>query len=183
VSRLPAPFRTDRNNVSTRAGLAYSPSNEWVVRAGLGLYYDRLPLAYLNRAIQKDGAGAVEQTATGAEAALVFALTGGGRALAPVAGIAPSIFRADPQFATPYSLQANVGLERLLSANVTARADFLFTRGVNLPRTRNINLLPPVLLTPANAAVLGIHSPTRLLPAHWTSSLVWHAHSLQQKDR
>src|SRR5205085_4083427 len=35
----------------------------------------------------------------------------------------------------------------------------LFTRGVHLPRTRNINLLPPVVLTPANAAALGVPSP------------------------
>src|SRR5262249_38243209 len=68
VTRLPAPINVDRNNISPRAGLAYSPANKWVARAGLGLYYDRLPLAYLNRAIQKDGARAFEQVATDAEA-------------------------------------------------------------------------------------------------------------------
>ena len=40
------------------------------------------------------------------------------------------------------------------------RADYLFVRGVNLPRTLNINLLPPVILTPANAASLGVSNPT-----------------------
>jgi carboxypeptidase family protein/TonB-dependent receptor-like protein len=160
VTRLPAPFSADRNNFSPRAGLAYSPSNKWVARAGLGLYYDRLPLAYLKRAIQKDGVRAFEQVATDAEAGRVFALTGGGRALAPVGGISPSIFRADPEFQTPHSLQANAGLERLLSENITASAEYLFTRGGRLPRTRNINLLPPTLLTPVGAAALGIPSPT-----------------------
>jgi hypothetical protein len=43
---------------------------------------------------------------------------------------------------------------------VTVRADYLFTRGVHLPRTRNINLPPPVVLTSANAAALGIPTPT-----------------------
>jgi hypothetical protein len=159
VEHLPRPFRTDANNFSPRLGLAWSPSNEWVVRAGFGLYYDRLPLAFLNRAIQKDGTRAFEQVAVDEQAAGVFAAAGGGRAQAPVIGIAPSIFRADPRFVTPYSAQANVGVERLLSSNVTVRADYLFTRGVHLSRTRNINLLPPVVLTAANAASLGVPSP------------------------
>nr|MBA2339719.1 TonB-dependent receptor [Pyrinomonadaceae bacterium] len=160
VERLPAPFHTDANNFSPRLGLAWSPAREWVVRAGLGLYYDRLPLAFLNRAIQKNGVRAFEQGATDADAVSAFAATGGGRALAPLAGIAPSIFRADPRFTTPYSTQANVGVERLLSTDVTVRADYLFTRGVHLPRTRNVNLLPPVVLTTTNAAALGFPSPT-----------------------
>jgi hypothetical protein len=159
VERLPAPFRTDKNNFSPRLGLAWSPSSEWVVRAGFGLYYDRLPLAFLNRAIQKDGVRSFEQAALDEQAAAVFAATGGGRAVTPIAGIAPSIYQADPQFVTPYSTQANVGVERLLSPNVTVRADYLFTRGVHLPRTRNINLLPPVALTSINAASLGVLSP------------------------
>ncbi|HYY95026.1 MAG TPA: TonB-dependent receptor, partial [Pyrinomonadaceae bacterium] len=96
VERLPQPFRTDANNFSPRLGLAWSPSSEWVVRGGFGLYYDRLPLAFLNRAIQKNGSRAFEQVAADADAAAVFTATQGGRALAPVAGIAPSVFRADP---------------------------------------------------------------------------------------
>jgi hypothetical protein len=161
ITRLPSPFRTDRNNFSPRVGLAYSPASEWVVRAGFGLYYDRLPLAYLNRAIQKNGVQAFEQVATDVTAVSVFAANGGGRAIAPIAGIAPSIFRADPDFSTPYSMQANAGIERLLSTNTTLRADYLFTHGVHLPRTRNINLLPPVTLTPTSAAALGVANPTQ----------------------
>jgi hypothetical protein len=156
---LPSSFRTDSNNFSPRLGLAWSPSKEWVVRTGFGLFYDRLPLAFLNRAIQKNGVQAFEQVATDADAPGVFIATGGGRAFTPVAGIAPSIFRADPQFVTPYSAQANVGVEHLLSENITFRADYLFTRGVHLPRTRNINLLQPVTLTTANAAALGFLNP------------------------
>jgi hypothetical protein len=160
VARLPSPFRTDVNNFSPRFGLAWSRSDRWVVRAGLGLYYDRLPLAFLNRAIQKNGIRAFEQVATQADAAQVFVATGGGRLPSPIAGIAPSVFRADTYFETPYSAQANLGVERLLSPNVTVRADYLLTRGVHLPRTRNINLLPPVVLSAANATALGVPAPT-----------------------
>lgn len=160
VERLPSPFRTDVNNFGPRLGLAWSPAKEWAVRAGFGLFYDRLPLAFLNRAIQKNGVQSFEQVAADEDAASVFALTSGGRAHSMISGIAPAIFRAEPQFVTPYSAQANFGVERLLTSDVTIRADYLFTRGVHLPRTRNINLLPPVTLTTANAPALGILNPT-----------------------
>ena len=39
-------------------------------------------------------------------------------------------------------------------------ANYLFVRGTKLARTRNINLLPPVVLTPQNAASLGIADPS-----------------------
>jgi len=78
----------------------------------------------------------------------------------PAAGIVPSIFRPDPRMATPYSQQASAGAEYLLAKNLTLRADYLLVRGLKLPRTLNVNLLPPVVLTVANAASLGVQNPT-----------------------
>jgi hypothetical protein len=62
--------------------------------------------------------------------------------------------------ATPYSQQASAGAESLLAKNLKLRADYLFVHGVRLPRTTNVNLFPPVVLTLANAASLGIPNPT-----------------------
>ncbi|MDQ6788675.1 MAG: TonB-dependent receptor [Acidobacteriota bacterium] len=160
AEQLPKPFRTDKDNFSPRLGAAFNPSKEWVFRAGFGLFYDRLPLAFLNSAIQKNGAQAFEQIAFDEDAAQIFANTSGGQSLSPIPNIAPSIYRADPNFKTPYSIQTFAGVERLLTADTTVRAEFLFTRGVHLPRTRNVNLLLPVLLTTTNAASLGIQNPT-----------------------
>jgi hypothetical protein len=78
----------------------------------------------------------------------------------PASGIAPSIFRPGPHLATPYSQQASTGAEYLLEKNLTLRADYLFLRGLKLPRTLNVNLLPPVFLTLANASSLGVQNPT-----------------------
>jgi hypothetical protein len=50
--------------------------------------------------------------------------------------------------------------EYLLAKNLTLRTDYLFVRGVKLPRTLNVNLLPPVALTLTNASSLGISNPT-----------------------
>src|SRR5438876_4778641 len=158
--RLPAGFNQDTNNVSPRIGLAWSPSPKWVFRAGFGVFFDRYVLANLTRAIEKNGSQAFEQVVDGNAAASLFLTAQGGPIVAPATGIAPSIFRPDPRMATPYSQQASAGAEYLLAKNLTLRADYLFVHGVKLPRTLNVNLLPPVVLTAANSSSLGVPNPT-----------------------
>lgn len=157
---LPAGFNQDTNNISPRIGLAWSPSPRWVLRAGYGIFFDRYVLANLTRAIEKNGSQAFEQVVDGNAAANLFAAAQGGPLSAPAAGIAPSIFRPGPGMATPYSQHASAGAEYLLAKNLTLRADYLYVHGVKLPRTLNVNLLPPVVLTLANAARLGVPNPT-----------------------
>ncbi len=157
---LPAIFNQDTNNFSPRVGLAYSPSPNWVLRAGYGIFFDRYLLAFLNRALQKDGVRAFEQVVSGSGAPSIFAGAGGGSLTAPLVPLPPSVFRPDSGMATPYSQQANVGVERLVSTNLTVTGNYLFVRGVRLPRTLNTNLFPPVVLTPANAAALGFPDPS-----------------------
>jgi hypothetical protein len=157
---LPAGFNQDTNNVSPRIGMAWSPSAKWVFRAGYGIFFDRYVLANLTRAIDKNGSQAFEQVADGETATSLFSVAEGGPLAAPTPGVAPSVFRPDPRMATPYSQQASAGAEYQLARNLTLRADYLFVRGVKLPRTLNVNLLPPVVLTLASAPDLGIPNPT-----------------------
>jgi len=157
---LPARLNQDINNISPRIGLAYSPSSKWVLRAGYGIFFDRYVLAYLGRAVEKDGSNAFEQVAYGTAASSLFQRAAGGRLPLPVAGFAPSIFRADQNLATPYSQQASLGVEHLIAKNTTVSGLYLFVRGLKLSRTRNFNLLPPVTLTLKNAASLGVSNPT-----------------------
>ena len=158
--RLPSAFNRDTNNFSPRVGLAWSPDSKWVFRAGYGFFFDRYILANLARAAGKNGVQGFEQVANGSSAPSLFATAQGGSLPAPASAIAPSIFQPDQRLATPYSQQASAGAEYLLAKNLTVRADYLFVRGVKLPRTVNVNLLPPALLTTANAASLGISNPT-----------------------
>jgi hypothetical protein len=157
---LPGEFNQDTNNVSPRIGLAWNPVSSWVFRGGYGIFFDRYVLANLTRAIETNGVQGVEQVVNGTTAASFFAATQGGPQLGPSAAIAPSIFRPDPDLATPYSQQASAGAEYSLAKNFTLRADYLFVHGVKLPRTINVNLLPPIVLTTANAASLGVPDPT-----------------------
>jgi hypothetical protein len=160
VEHLPTVFNEDTNNFSPRIGLAFSPGSRWVLRAGYGIFYDRQVLANLNRAIAKNGVSGFEQVARGNEAANLFQGAGGGPLISPATGLAPSIYRPDPRLATPYSQQTSLGAEYLIAPDLTASVNYLFVRGVKLSRTRNVNLLPPTVLTLQNAANLGVPNPT-----------------------
>ncbi len=157
--RLPTVFNQDTNNFSPRMGLAFSPGPRWVLRAGYGIFHDRQILANLNRAIAENGVHGFQQVANGNDAANLFQGAGGGSLISPATGIAASIFRPEPRLTTPYSQQANLGGEYLVAPDLTASVNYLFVRGVKLPHTRNANLLPPIVLTLQNAAVLGVRNP------------------------
>lgn len=156
---LPAHFRADSNDLAPRIGLAYSPSPNWVVRAGFGIFFDRYLLAAVNRALEKDGLQGFEQVAYGQTATQIFQSQLGGGLLAPIPSMQPSIFIADPKLQTTRSAIASGGVERLLARNLTASATFLLARGIRLSRIRNVNLLQPVQLTLDNASSLAIPHP------------------------
>jgi hypothetical protein len=107
-----------------------------------------------------NGVSGLEQVQNGNQAMSIFQGANGGALLSPAAAIAPSIFRADSRLATPYSQQTSLGAEYLIAPDLTASANYLFVRGVKLPRTVNANLLPPTVLTLLNAASLGVSNPT-----------------------
>jgi hypothetical protein len=129
------------------------------LRAGFGIFFDRYLLAAINRALEKNGVQEFEQVADGQAATQIFQSELGGSAITPILSIRPSIFTADPNLQTSRSEIATAGAERLVTRNLTARATFLFARGVRLSRTRNVNLPPPVVLTLSNALSLGIPNP------------------------
>ncbi len=79
---------------------------------------------------------------------------------APLAGVAPSIWNAQPGLRNPYSEVASLSVERSLPWQTTLTGEYQFVHGVHLGRTSNINLAAPVVLTAANAPMVGISSPT-----------------------
>lgn len=160
VERLPGGFNQDADNFSPRIGLAWNPSSRWVLHAGYGIFYDRYVLANLARAVDKNGTRAFEQMADGGTAAKLFMTAQGGALTSSTPTIAPSIYLPDPHMATPYSQQASAGAEYGFAKYFSLRADYMFVRGTKLARALNVNLLPPVVLTLANSASLGVTTPT-----------------------
>jgi hypothetical protein len=155
---LPAPLPQHPLNVSPRLGIAYAPGHSWVVRSGFGIFYDRYLLASVNRILEFNGTRAQQQIAQYGAAASFY--QSGVSFTQPHSGIAPSVWQAAPQLANPYSEVASLSVERTLPQGFTAKAEFQFVHGVRLGRTANVNLAPPVTLTPQNAPALGVPSPT-----------------------
>jgi len=157
---LPARLRITNRQLSPRIGVSWTPSPFWVVRGGAGTFADRVPLAALERALTIDGTRGFEQILDGPEAALLFVNNAGEASTSPVAEVSPSIYTVQRGRWSSSSRQASIGVERLITSNLTISANYLHARGRDLLRTVNVNLLPPVILTAENAAALGVKNPT-----------------------
>jgi hypothetical protein len=139
---LPAPIRTDGNNLAPRLGLAYSPrflgqNRRTVIRASYGIYFDRLPLRATSNALQRDGSK--YRTAV-----LSF-----GQAGAPVfpnvlpsfpSNLLVSITTIDPRIRNADSQQSNLQIERELSGAMSLSVGYLHVRGRHIILSRNVNV-------------------------------------------
>jgi hypothetical protein len=144
---MPASLPPSSNNFSPRFGLSWRPNPRlpFVLRAALGLFFDRYPLAWLNDALQKNGVRAFEQYATGFDAQRAFTLARGGTLAAPLPGIPHSAYAAAPRFPSTYSRKLTLGLEHGFNRNTSLSLELAAIQGLRLPRIRNIRgHLPPL---------------------------------------
>lgn len=145
-------------NFSPRLGLAWNPLKHTVVRSGFGTFYDRFELSTINRLIEFHRTAAFAQIAEDTPAVNLY--QSGQTPTAPLPGIAPSIWRADPKLRNPYSEVASLSVEQALPLQTTLTGEYQWVRGVHMGRSSNVNLPVPVLLTEENAASLGVSHPT-----------------------
>lgn len=157
-NRLPSSFPQDALNFSPRLGVAWTPLKDTIIRSGFGIFYDRFGLATINRISEFNGTRAFMQIAEDSDAANLY--QSGSIPSAPLVGIAPSIWKAQPGLRNPYSEVASLSIERSLPWQTTLTGEYQFVHGVHLGRSSNINLTAPVILTSSNAAAVGISSPT-----------------------
>src|SRR5258705_3027632 len=154
----PSELSIAQRQLEPRGGFAWSPSVNWVIRGGVGIFADRLPLAAVDRILAENGVRGFEQILEGPAAHALLA--SGGSLSSQKAGVAPTIYTMRAGAWHPASRQAAIGVERLLTPDLTLSANYLFVRGVDLPRTVNVNLPSPVILTLVNAAALGFAAPS-----------------------
>jgi len=158
VNRLPSGLPQRVFNLSPRLGFAWTPAKAFVVRGGFGTFFDRFQLATINRIVEFDGTHAVSQVLEDTAAGTLF--QSGQTPSGPISSVAPSIWTTQRNLHNPYSEVASLSAEYALPWQTTLTGEYQFVRGVHLGRSTNTNLAPPVLLTPSNAAALGVSSPT-----------------------
>ena len=128
---------TDTNNISPRAGFAWSPfaARRTVIRGGYGLFYDRVPLRALANALLSNSGQvslSFSPTQTGAPA---FPNTLAG----PLPGVLPNLTTMNPSMQNAYSEQGSLEIEQQLGRNSTLTVGYQHLRGLHLIISVNQN--------------------------------------------
>ena len=144
---------TDTNNFAPRLGIAWAPGDRnLVVRANYGIYFERIPLRATSNALQRDGSKyKVALFAFGQPGAPVFPNV----AVSYPQGFLPSVTTIDPDIDNAYAQQANLQIEQALTSNSVLSVGYLYTRGLHLILSRNVN----VPRFPASAGVPNLGRP------------------------
>jgi hypothetical protein len=152
---LPSPIQTDTNNFAPRLGFAYAPGDrKTVMRAGFGIYYDRIPLRATSNALQRDGTKyVVVQLSPTQPGAPVFPNL---LATQPTTLLTkPNITRIDPNIEASYSEQVNAQIERELPGRGLLSIGYIHLRTLHIILSRNVNV-PTV---PASAGIPNLGRP------------------------
>lgn len=139
-------IHTDRNNVSPRAGLAWTPfaSRRTVVRAGLGLFFDRIPLRALANALLSANNTTMLTAASQISVSLTPTQAG-----APVfpnilaslpAGVLANFTTMDRDISNAYSTQRNIEVEQQLGSKASVTVGYQHLRGRHLIVSINQNV-------------------------------------------
>ena len=152
---------SNTTNFSPRIGFAYSLNDRHslVIRGGAGIFYMPIPAMYASQVATDNGLQQTElflNLTQPAQAALFpkypSALVNcppGTTVCTPPAALTPylttQVSAFDPNFQTPHTEQANVGLQSELGRNITASVSYQYVRGVNEIRSLDVNLPKPTI--------------------------------------
>jgi hypothetical protein len=155
VEWLAAQIQTRSRNFGPRFGVAYAPANhKTVIRAGVGQYYDRIPLRAVANALRGAGTDyksvSLQRTQAGAPA---FP----NKLSAFPAGTLFNLATIDRRIKNAYGLQANLQIERELSGRTSVSVGYMYARGLHIIMQRNLNV--PTLTASQEPLNLGRPNP------------------------
>ena len=145
---------TDKNNFAPRVGVAWSPTNKVVARAGYGIFYAITPAALTSRAHFQNGITTQTRTFNGDSpfASLIpsYPNTFCGppdpsgippNCAPPDAGAGlPSLQLFSANYQQPYVQQGSLGIEVVASRDISLSASYLMNKGTHLQQIRDVNL-------------------------------------------
>jgi hypothetical protein len=140
-------IHTPSANFSPRVGMAYRINDKTVFRGGFGLFYARLLGGLIDNLWTTNGIYQIADSLSGSVAAQLAAGPNFPNVLpAPPSGAsvsAATIQFAAPNLKTPYSAQGNITLERQLTPDILLSVSGIFSRGIHLLGSVDVNVNPP----------------------------------------
>ncbi len=127
-------YRPDRNNLAPRLGLAWSPLNKTVIRAGYGIFYYQIQEAGFNEFFNNPPFN-LSQTFSNATAGIPFSNPFGITPGAP----SLTVISIDPNLATPYVQRWTLDIQHELPGGIVIDAAYVGNKGTKLRQTRDIN--------------------------------------------
>ena len=139
-------INTDTNNVSPRAGFSWTPfaSGRMLIRGGLGLYYDRVPLRALANALLSSGNTTAFTDLTQASVSLSPGQTGAPAFPDILGSLPPNVLMnfttMNRDMQNAYSEQANLEIEQQLGEKSAVTVTYRHLRGRHLIISVNQNV-------------------------------------------
>jgi outer membrane receptor protein involved in Fe transport len=149
-------LNTDTNNFAPRLGVAWDPfkTGKVVVRGGYGLFYGVTPSIMVGTAHSNNGVNVQTITFTGAQMPsypnnICGTPSAQPNCAAPAGGTVgkPTIYVFQPDYQQPRVQQASLGADFQIAPQTVVSVGYLFAKGDNLQRTRDINLGTPTSAT------------------------------------
>ena len=136
----------DHNNIDPRLAFAYAVGKNTVIRAGLGIFHQRLDQNSVENVLRLDGTRQLQIIVRNP----VYDPANPGLVFGSATVVPPSSIRVESaNLVTPYSGNTSLSLERSLPKGVGLTLSWDTVRGVHQYRSRNINApLPGLLVRP-----------------------------------